>query len=205
MSHGEKFNAITHLIGAVLAVAGAIVMIVMTSLTGDMWKITSAAIYGASLVMLYLFSTLYHSLHGRAKRIMRELDHGSIYLLIAGTYTPICLVTLRDSWGWILFGVIWGLAVFGCLQELWSRNGSRKLSLVIYMVMGWVGVIPAIQIYHALGLACMLWLAIGGLLYSIGIIFYILGRRRPYAHGIWHLFVLAGSAAHYIAIVHYVL
>jgi hemolysin III len=205
MYHGEKFNTITHLVGAIFALTGAIIMIVITSLAGDPWKISGAAIYGTSLVMLYLFSTLYHSLSGRAKHIMREFDHFSIYLLIAGTYTPLCLVTLRGPWGWSLFGTIWGLAAIGVSQELWARNTPRKLSLVIYAVMGWVGVIPAIQLYHLLGFTCALWLGIGGLFYSVGIIFYVRGRKKPYSHGIWHLFVLAGSAAHYVAIACYVL
>lgn len=205
MYYGEKFNAISHLVGAVLALAGAITLIVLTSLGGDPWKITSAAIYGGALVLLYLFSTLYHSLRGRAKQIMRELDHHSIYLLIAGTYTPLCLVTLRGSWGWSLLGVMWGLAALGCLQELWARNTARRLSLAIYVVMGWVGVVPIVRLFQSLGIAAVIWLAAGGLFYSVGMVFYLLGRRKPYAHGIWHLFVIAGSTAHYMAILLYVL
>ena len=205
MQHSEKFNAISHLVGAVLALIGAIVLIVMTSQGGDPWKITSAIVYGSTLFLLYLFSTLYHSLHGRAKRIMREFDHHSIYLLIAGSYTPICLVTLRGTWGWSLLALMWGLAAIGCLQELKAMNSSRKWSLVIYIVMGWVAVVPALPLLRALGIAGFAWLAVGGLFYTTGIIFYILGRRRPYAHGIWHLFVIAGSTTHYLAMLLYVL
>ena len=138
MYYGEKFNAITHLIGAVLALVGTIVLIVLASLGGDPWKVISVSIYGVTLVLLYSFSALYHSLRGRAKNILRKLDHHSIYLLIGGSYTPFCLVTLRGPWGWSLFGVVWGLAVLGSLQEMKSKSGARILSVVIYIVMGWV-------------------------------------------------------------------
>ena len=205
MYHGEKFNAISHLVGTVLALAGAGALIVMTALGGDPWKVTGASIYGATLVLLYLCSTLYHSLRGRAKRIMRELDHHSIYLLIAGSYTPICLVSLRGAWGWSLLGVMWGLAALGCLQELWAKDGPRKLSLAIYVLMGWVAVVPVLELLRTLGIAGFIWLAVGGLFYTVGIVFYVLDRRMTHAHGIWHLFVIVGSAAHYFAILFYVL
>ena len=205
MYYGEKFNAISHLVGTVLALAGAVALIVITALGGDPWKVTGASIYGATLVLLYLCSTLYHSLRGRAKRIMRKLDHHSIYLLIAGSYTPICLVSLRGPWGWSLLGVMWGLAALGCLQELWAKDGPRKLSLAIYVLMGWVAVVPVLELLRTLGIAGFIWLAVGGLFYTVGIVFYVLDRRMTHAHGIWHLFVIAGSAAHYIAILFYVL
>jgi hemolysin III len=205
MYYGEKFNAVSHLVGAVLALAGAIVLIVLAALAGDPWKVVSVSIYGATLILLYLSSTLYHSLRGRAKIIMRELDHHSIYLLIAGTYTPFCLVTLRGVWGWSFLGTMWGLALVGCLQELWLKNGARKLSMVIYIVMGWVAVAAVMPLLQALGTAGFIWLIGGGLFYSIGIVFYILDARLTHAHGIWHLFVIAGSAAHYLAILFYVL
>jgi len=205
MYYGEKFNAITHLVGAVLAIIGIVALIMLASLQGDPWKIVSVSIYGATLVLLYSFSTLYHSLHGRAKDILRELDHDSIYLLIAGSYTPFCLVTLRGPWGWSLFGVVWGLAVLGILQELWLKNSARVLSVVIYVVMGWVALVALVQLVHALGPAGFAWLLAGGLFYTIGIVFYVIDKRLTHAHGIWHLFVLAGSAAHYIAILLYVI
>ncbi len=205
MYYGEKFNAITHLVGAVLAIAGTVALIMLASLQGDPWKIASVSIYGATLVLLYGFSTLYHSLRGRAKDILRELDHHSIYLLIAGSYTPFCLVTLRGPWGWSLFGVVWGLAVLGILQELWLKNSARVLSVVIYVVMGWVALAALVQLVHVLGPAGFAWLLAGGLFYTIGIVFYVIDKRFIHAHGIWHLFVLAGSAAHYIAILLYVI
>jgi hemolysin III len=205
MYHGEKFNAITHLVGAMLAIAGTIVLIVLASLQGDPWKIVSMSIYGATLVLLYSFSALYHSLRGRAKIILRELDHHSIYLLIAGSYTPFCLVTLRGPWGWSLLGVVWGLAVLGSLQELWLKDSARIVSLLIYIVMGWVALVALFQLLHALGPAGLAWLVAGGLFYTIGIVFYAIDTRLTHAHGIWHLFVLAGSASHYVAILFYVL
>jgi hemolysin III len=205
MYHGERFNAVTHLIGAVLALTGTVVLIVLASQGGDPWKIASVSIYGSTLVLLYSFSTLYHSLRGRAKIILRELDHHSIYMLIAGSYTPFCLVTLRGPWGWSLFGVVWGLAVLGSLQELLFKNSARILSLVIYVVMGWVALVALVQLLHVLGPSGFAWLLAGGLLYTFGIVFYVIDTRLTHAHGIWHLFVLAGSAAHYMAILLYVL
>jgi len=205
MYYGEKFNAITHLVGAVLAIAGTVVLIVLASLQGDAWKIVSVSIYGATLILLYSFSSLYHSMRGRAKIILRQLDHHSIYLLIAGSYTPFCLVTLRGPWGWSLFGVVWGLAAFGSLQELWLKNSARILSLLIYVLMGWVALVALLQLVHALGPHGFAWLVAGGLFYTVGIVFYLLDRRLRHAHGIWHLFVLAGSASHYVAILYYVL
>ena len=205
MYRGEKFNALSHLVGAVLALAGTVVLIVLAALSGDPWKIVSVSIYGATLILLYSFSTLYHSLRSRAKDILRKLDHHGIYLLIAGTYTPFCLVTLRGPWGWSLFGVVWGLATLGILQELRPAKGARVLSVVIYVVMGWVVLAALVPLLRALGPAGFAWLAAGGVLYTVGIIFYALDSRVTHAHGIWHLFVLAGSAAHYVAILRYVL
>jgi hemolysin III len=205
MYHGEKFNAWTHLVGAVLALAGTVALIVLASRDGDPWKLVSISIYGATLVLLYGVSTAYHSLRGRAKDVLRELDHHGIYLLIAGSYTPFCLVTLRGPWGWSLFGVVWGLAVLGSLQELRAGSETGLMSMVIYVVMGWVALVAVVPLLRALGLAGFAWLAGGGLLYTIGIVFYALDTRLVHAHGIWHLFVIAGSAAHYVAILLYVL
>ena len=202
---GEKFNAWTHLVGAVLALFGAVVLIVLAALQGDPWKIVSVSIYGATLVLLYTFSTLYHSLRGRAKDVLRELDHHSIYLLIAGTYTPFCLVTLRGPWGWSLFGAVWGLALLGSLQEFWLKDGARIVSVVIYVLMGWAALAALFPLMDALGKDGFAWVAAGGVLYTIGIVFYVLDERMTHAHGIWHLFVLAGSAAHYVAILRYVI
>ncbi len=205
MYDGEKFNAWTHLVGAVLAVAGSVVLVVLAAQSGDAWKIVSVSIYGATLVLLYSFSALYHSFRGRAKVILRKLDHQGIYLLIAGSYTPFCLVTLRGPWGWSLLAVVWGLALLGGLQELRPRSEARVLSLVIYIVMGWAVVVALVPLLRALGTAGFVWVAAGGICYTSGIVFYALDTRLRHAHGVWHLFVMAGSAAHYFAILYYVI
>jgi hemolysin III len=205
MYHGERFNAVTHLVGAILALSGAVLLVALAAAGGDPWKITGVSIYGATLVLLYTFSALYHSLRGPVKKVLQALDHQGIYLLIAGSYTPFCLVTLRGPWGWSLLGVVWGLALLGGLQELRPKNEARVLSLVIYLVMGWVAVGAFMPLLQGLGVAGFSWLAAGGLLYSGGIVFYALDTRMKHAHGIWHLFVLAGSAAHYVAVLFYVL
>ena len=204
MYHGERFNAITHLMGTALAAAGATVLVVLAAHQGDAWKIVSFSIYGVMLLTLYTLSTLYHSTRGTAKAVFRKLDHCSIYLLIAGTYTPFTLVTLRGAWGWSLFGVIWGLAALGIAQEAWLGKGARILSLVIYVLMGWLSVIAVKPLLAALTPAGFAWLAAGGLFYTGGIIFYSLDEKLRHGHGIWHLFVLAGSASHYLAILLYV-
>lgn len=205
MYYGERLNAITHLVGAVLALVGSVILIVLATRDGDAWKLVSVSVYGATLVLLYSLSTLYHSLRGRAKKVLRELDHHSIYLLIAGSYTPFCLVTLHGPWGWSLFGTVWGLALIGSLEELRPKRGARIVSVVLYAVMGWMVIVAVNPLMRALGPIGLSWLIAGGLLYTIGIIFYALDTRLTHAHGIWHLFVLAGSTAHYIAILRYVL
>ncbi len=200
MYHGERFNGYSHLLGTVLAVAGAASLIVYGSLYGDVWKIVSFAIYGAALILLFGFSTLYHSTKGRAKNIFRKLDHSAIYLLIAGTYTPFTLVTLRGPWGWSLFGVVWGLAIIGLAQELTIARGQRWGSLVIYIVMGWLAVIGVVPMIEALTWKGFLWVAFGGVIYTLGTVFYFFDDKFKHWHGIWHLFVLGGAAIHYFAI-----
>ncbi len=204
MYYGERLNAWTHLVGALLAVLGVAVLVVSAAVGGDPWKVVSVSVYGTTLVLLYTFSTLYHSLHGRAKSVLRLLDHQGIYLLIAGSYTPFCLVTLRGPWGWSLFGVVWSLALVGGLQELRPLGRSRIVSLVIYLLMGWVVLVAIEPLHAALGTAGLVWLAAGGVLYTTGVVFYLLDSRLAHAHGIWHLFVLGGSAAHYFATLFYV-
>jgi hemolysin III len=171
MYKGERFNSITHLVGAPL--------------------------------ILYLFSTLYHSLRGKAKAVFRKLDHAAIYLLIAGTYTPLTLVTLRGGWGWSLFGAVWGLAIFGIVLDSLPRKGRRILPIVVYLLMGWLVVIALRPLVRALPVGGIVWVVAGGLLYTSGIAFYIADKRIRHAHGVWHLFVLAGSATHYLAILLY--
>lgn len=204
MYKGERFSGYSHLLGSILAVAGLVMLVVTASRDGDPWKIVSVAIYGSTLVLLFSFSTLYHSLKGRAKSIFRKFDHVSIYVLIAGTYTPFTLVTLRGTWGWTLFGMVWGLAILGTILDILHREGSRALQMVIYLVMGWLVIVATPQLMDALPTAGIAWLVTGGLFYTVGIIFYGIDERMRHAHGIWHLFVLAGSISHYIAVLLYV-
>ena len=204
MYYGERFNTYTHLAGALLALLGAAVLIVLGVLSGDVWKVVSFSIYGTTLVLMYSLSTLYHGTRGRAKNVFRILDHNAIYLLIAGSYTPFVLVTLRGPWGWSLFGVVWGLAAAGIMQEFLLGKRTRVMSLVIYVLMGWTALIAVVPLVEALSWAGFAWIAAGGVVYTVGIIFYLYDERFTHWHGIWHLFVLAGSAIHYFAILLYV-
>ncbi len=205
MYHGERFNSITHLAGAALALAGLVVLVVFAALQGDVWKIVSFSIYGASLFLLYTLSTLYHSLRGRAKQIFMKLDHVAIYLLIAGTYTPLTLVTLRGAWGWTLFGIVWGLAIIGIVVDVLHRQGSRRIQMLIYLLMGWLIVVALYPLVQIMPTGGLILLVLGGLFYTGGIVFYALDERIKHAHGIWHLFVLAGSISHYLIMLLYVL
>lgn len=204
MYKGERFNSISHLIGAAAALAGLVVLVVLASLQGDPWKIVSFSIYGTTLLLLYVFSTLYHGLRGKAKRVFQKLDHNAIYLLIAGTYTPFTLVTLRGGWGWSIFGVIWGLAVLGIIIDSLHNKGRRILPLIIYLLMGWLCLIALGPLLRALPLAGFLWLLLGGVLYTGGLVFYTLDERVHHFHGVWHLFVLGGSVSHYLTMLFYV-
>jgi hemolysin III len=198
--YGERFNSITHLVGAALALAGTAVLVVSAARLGDPWKIVSFSVYGAMLVAVYVFSTLYHSVRGRAKDVLRKFDHCSIYLLIAGSYTPFALVSLRGAWGWSLLGVIWGLALLGLAQEIWLARGARVLSMVIYLLMGWLALVAVWPLWQALQPAGFAWLLAGGLLYTLGIVFYATDRKLRHGHGVWHLFVIGGSSCHFLAV-----
>jgi hemolysin III len=205
MYHGERFNGISHLVGAALALAGLVVLVVLASRQGDPWKIVSFSIYGASLFLLYTMSTLYHSLRGRAKQVFMKLDHVAIYLLIAGSYTPFTLVTLRGVWGWTLFVIIWGLAIVGIVVDSRHKDGSRAIQMVIYLLMGWLILVAMYPLIQALPTGALALLVLGGVFYTSGIIFYALDERMKHAHGIWHLFVLAGSLSHFLVMLLYVL
>jgi hemolysin III len=204
MYYGERFNSITHAVGACLAAAGGAVLITVAARDGDAWKITSFSIYAAMQLTLYLTSSLYHGVRGPAKDVLRKMDHCAIYLLIGGTYTPFTLVTLRGAWGWSMFGVVWSLALLGIAQEIWYTKGARGLSLVIYVMMGWLAVIGIQPLIAALGPEGFAWLAAGGLFYTVGIAFYATDHKVRHGHGIWHVFVLGGSTCHYIAVLFYV-
>ncbi len=200
MYAGEFFNSISHLVGAVLALIGVTVMVTLAGAEGGALRITSLTVYGVTLFLLYLFSTLYHSLKGRAKLIFRKLDHQAIYLLIAGTYTPFTLLGLKGATGWWMFGAVWALALIGMVLDALPHKGPRILSLVIYLTMGWLVLAALDPLIAALPPAGFWGLLAGGLFYTVGITFYVLDDRYPWCHGIWHLFVLAGSVSHYFTI-----
>lgn len=204
MYKGERLNSISHLCGAGLGIAGMIVLVVVAARQGDPWKITSFIIYGTSLILLYTFSVLHHSLKGRAKKIFLHLDYQAIYLLIAGSYTPLTLVTLRGAWGWSLFGVLWGLALIGIVVDAFPHKNKRILPMIIYLLMGWLGLIALFPLAKALLLPGLIMLIAGGVVYTMGLIFYAMDNRMPHAHGIWHLFVLTGSIIHYFMMLMYV-
>ena len=201
MYKGERFNGYTHAAGAVLAIGAAGTLIAHAASKGDSWRMLSFSIYGATLVLLYLTSTLYHSTRGRTKEFFRKLDYISIYLLIAGSYTPFALVTLDTVWGRPLLAAVWALAVVGILQEIFVARGARVTSLCIYFFMGWIGVVAFEPLAHSLTFEGVKLLLTSGAIYTVGVIFYLFDERFPYWHGIWHLFVMAGSAIHYAAIV----
>ncbi len=202
---GERFNSISHLIGAGLALVGTVALVLSAAHLGDPWRIASFSLYGAALVGQYVTSFLYHSAHGPSRPMLRNLDHCAIYLLIAGTYSPFTLVTLRGHWGWPLFGAIWALAILGIVQELRRSQRSRILSLAIYLLMGWLAVLVIVPLISMLTLGGFAWLLAGGLLYTGGIFFYVAGKKGlRHGHGVWHLFVLGGSACHYLAVLFFV-
>ncbi|HYA85533.1 MAG TPA: hemolysin III family protein [Nitrospirota bacterium] len=205
MQSDERLNTASHFIGAALAFAGLVILIAQASAQGDPWKIVSFIVYGVTLTALYVFSTLYHASRGKAKAILQKIDHCAIYFLIAGTYTPFTLVTLRGAWGWSLFGTIWGLAIIGILQDTLLTTKRRIISVIIYLLMGWLVIIAVRPLVRVLPIAGFAWMVAGGLFYTVGVIFYSLDKKMLHGHGIFHFFVLAGSICHYLAIIWYVL
>ena len=201
----EIMNAITHGIGAIFAIIGLSILTAAAYINGGAWHMASGIIFGVSMVLLYLASTLYHSFtNQRIKDILKIFDHAAIYLLIAGTYTPFTLIPLHGTVGWIIFGIVWGLAFLGILLKIFFVKRFKVLSTLCYLLMGWFAVVmidPLLSSIHIYGLY---WLIAGGLFYTVGAIFYLL-QRLPYHHAIWHLFVIAGSVAHFIVILNYVL
>jgi len=198
-------NQLTHAVGAALGVAGTVLLVVVARRYGDAWHVVSSAIFGAALVLLYSASTLYHSFESALTRQrLQKLDHAAIFLLIAGTYTPFLLVTLRGPWGWSLFGVIWGLAIVGVALKCWFAGRFRGVSTLVYLIMGWLVLIAIKPLLAALPAGGMKLLVAGGLCYTGGAAFY-LWERLPYNHAIWHLFVLAGSACHWASVFYFVL
>lgn len=200
----EIANALTHGAGIALSIAALVLLVVFSAIYGDAWKVTASAVYGASMIILYTASTLYHSFSKtKAAGKLNMFDHISIYYLIAGTYTPFVLVNMRGGWGWSIFGVIWACAITGTILKLIYGNRFRKISTILYLCMGWMIVIafyPFIKNVETGGLILTL---LGGLSYSIGVIFYK-WKKLPFNHAVWHLFVLAGSILHFFAILFYV-
>jgi hemolysin III len=191
------------MMGAAAALAGLVALVVLASLARDPWRIVGYSVYGTTLTALYVLSTLYHSLGGRAKQVFRRLDHAAIYLLIAGTYTPFTLVTLRSAWGWTIFGVVWAGAVVGVLLEVFPFRYRTPVSIALYLMMGWLVVIAFRPLMARLAPGGVAWLVAGGVLYTTGLAFYG-WKSLPRHHEIWHFFVLGGSACHFVAMWLYV-
>ncbi len=201
----EIANSITHGAGAALSVAGLSPLVVLASIYGGPAHIVGCSVFGTTLVLLYTASTLYHSFQGaRVKRIFKTIDHSCIYLLIAGTYTPFTLVSLKGAWGWILFGIIWGMALLGIVFKVFYVYRFRILSTLVYIAMGWLVVIAGKTLIDRVPPGGLALLLSGGLAYTGGVLFYAC-KKIPYHHAIWHLFVLAGSVLHYFAVMLYVL
>jgi hemolysin III len=201
----ELLHAATHGVGVILSIAGLSWMLYVSIGASDAWRIVASSIYGATLIALFLASTVYHSMYAsRHREIFKLLDHCAIYLLIAGTYTPFLLVAMRSSTGWWLFGTIWALATAGIVTKLWFRHRFPKLALASYLAMGWLIVVAAPQMAAAIGPHGMAWLVAGGISYSAGVVFYVL-KRVPFNHAIWHVFVLIGGICHFFGVALYVL
>lgn len=201
----EHANALTHGIGLVLVLVAVPILIVLAATSGDIWQVVGVAIYGTTLISLYTASTMYHAVrHQPAKRVLRILDHSAIYLLIAGTYTPFTLVNLRGAWGWTLFGLVWALALFGIIWKVVRVERREVVSTILYVAMGWLVVIAVRPLSRAIPFSGLAWLLAGGLAYTLGVAFFGASRLR-FNHAVWHLFVLVGSACHYVAVMHYVL
>ena len=203
MYEGERFNSITHLVGVVFALVGLGTLLAVAAPHGRL-RVAVVSVYGLTLVLLYVSSTLYHSLRGAAKEVFHVFDHCTIYLLIAGTYTPLTLVTMRGVWGWWLFGLVWLLAAAGLVKDALFRGRYRVVSIVLYVVMGWSVVAAFGPLSRAMPSVGIAWLIAGGIFYTVGIVFYGLSKGVRYAHGIWHLFVIAGSVCHYVPILLFV-
>lgn len=195
----ELANSITHGIGAGLSIAALVILVVHAARISDVWKIVSFSIYGATMITLFLSSTLYHSFpQPKVKRFFRILDHSSIFLLIAGTYTPVTIGAMRGWLGWTLFGIIWALAIGGILLKVFAMGKLKWFSTVIYLLMSWMIIIAIKPLLQTVPQGFMTWMLIGGAFFTLGVIFYI-ARKMPFHHAIWHLFVLAGCICHFFA------
>ena len=196
----EIFNSVTHGVGSLLSIAGTVVLIVCSAIYSDAWAVVSSCIFGASLIILYTMSTLYHALtNDKAKKFFRIMDHDTIFILIAGTYTPYTLVNLRGAVGWVLFGIIWGMAVLGVVFNSINLEKFRKVSLVCSIIMGWTIIFAIKPMIDALPKLSLWFLLIGGIFYTVGVVLYIV-KKIKYFHSIWHIFTIAGSVFHYFSI-----
>lgn len=205
MTQDERLNVWTHGAGAAFALTALAQLVVAAGLYGNGWHIVSFSIFGASLLILYTASTVYHSVTNvKAKRILQRLDHVAIYLLIAGTYTPFTLVAVRGALGWTIFGIIWGMALMGILLEIFRRKRTDWLETLCFLIMGWLAIIAIKSLFEVLSIGGICWLVAGGLAYSLGTIFY-LAEKLPYNHAIWHIFVLLGSICHFTTVLVYLL
>jgi hemolysin III len=204
-SFGEQLaDAVTHGLGVLLAIIGLCVLVVRAAMYGDAWHVVASSVFGATLVMMYTASTLYHSIPmPKARHVLRVIDHSLIFFLIAGTYTPFTLVTLHGPWGWSLFGFTWGLALIGVAMKVLTTGRYEKLSLAVYLLMGWCAIVAIKPLFDRLEPEGLALLAAGGLVYSGGVAFYVWDRVR-YHHAIWHLFVLGGSVLHWFTVYYYV-
>ena len=200
MYKGEYFNSISHLVAALFSLIGAAVLVTLASIEGESIKITSLSIYGVSLFLLYLSSTLYHSFQGRAKRIFQRCDHLAIYLLIAGTYTPVALLAVKGETGWWLFGAVWALALIGMIIENLPIKGPRVIPIVIYLMMGWACMFTLDEMIAGMTSTGFSLIVAGGITYSVGVIYYVLDNWFKYMHSVWHMFVIGGSVLHYLAV-----
>lgn len=198
--HAERFNTLSHALGAVLALVGLVALVTRAARRGDAVSIAACAVYGATLLLLYTSSSLYHAVGGRARALLRRLDHSAIHLLIAGSYTPFTLVTLRGPRGFALLCAVWALATLGVLYEILASQRRRRLALPLYLLMGWLALLAIGPLARALPLPALALVVAGGVCYTLGVPFYALDKRLRWAHGAFHLFVLAGSAAHFAAV-----
>jgi len=196
----EIVHAATHAVGVLLGVLGLVVLTALAAQRGDAWHVTGVAVYGGTMILLFLASTLYHGVtEPRLKHVLKQVDHAAIYFLIAGTYTPFCLVPLRGPWGWTLLGIVWALALIGAVVDVATRRRFKWISIAIYLGMGWLVVTATKPLLDAVDGRTLVWMLAGGAFYTGGVVFY-LARRLPYHHAIWHVFVLGGGVCHWFAV-----
>ncbi len=206
MHHGERLNTITHLMGAVFALVATSILITIAGVKEDVGKIVGFSVYGSMMIFLYVTSTVYHWVrHPGWKSFLQRLDYISIYLMIAGSYTPFTLVVLENVWRWTIFGIIWGLALIGISQEILIGKRTRIISLVIYVLMGWLIVVATEPMLKSLATGGIIWLILGGCFYTLGVVVFVFDEKIKHGHGIWHLFVLAGTISHFACLIGYVI